>query len=55
MDWQRFTWPIEFGEPDADWFGYLEARGWAVSPVPSYARLHGRGYLRYLGWRTRSA
>lgn len=55
MDWQRFTWPIEFGEPDADWFGYLEAKGWVVNPVPSFARLGGREYLRYVGHRAAAA
>jgi hypothetical protein len=55
MDWQRFDWPAMAGEPDQDWFDYLEQRGWTVSPVPTMARIGARSYLRYLGWRARSA
>jgi len=55
MDWQRFDWPAMSGEPDSDWFEYLEHRGWTVSPVPTVARIGSRSYLRYLGWRARSA
>ena len=55
MDWQRFDWPTMAGEPDQDWFEYLEQRGWTVSPVPTVARIGRRNYLRYLGWRARSA
>ena len=55
MDWQRFDWPAMAGEPDQDWFEYLEQRGWTVSPVPTVARIGRRNYLRYLGWRARSA
>src|SRR5215218_9884917 len=49
MDWQRFDWPAMSGEPDSDWFEYLEHRGWTVSPVPTVARIGSRSYLRYLG------
>jgi hypothetical protein len=55
MDWKRFDWPVVAGEPDDDWFAYLASRGWTVSPSPSVARDGDRGYLRYLGWRARSA
>jgi hypothetical protein len=55
MDWQRFDWPAMSGEPDQDWFTYLEHRGWTVSPVPTVARIGSRSYLRFLGWRARSA
>lgn len=55
MDWQRFDWPAAFGEPDQDWFGYLLARGWTLSPVPTFTRVGTRSYLRYLGWRARPA
>jgi hypothetical protein len=55
MDWQRFDWPAAFGEPDSAWFGYLLDRGWTVSPVPTVTRVGPRSYLRYLGWRARSA
>ena len=55
MDWQRFDWPAMSGEPDSDWFEYLEHRGWTVSPVPTVARIGSRSYLRYLGWRARTA
>ncbi|MFZ0325518.1 MAG: hypothetical protein WAN48_15470 [Actinomycetes bacterium] len=53
MDWKRFDWPDMSGEPDDAWFGYLAERGWTVSPVPTYAKVDDRGYLRYLGWRER--
>lgn len=55
MDWQRFDWPAMAGEPDDDWFDYLQRRGWTVSPVPTVARIGSRSYLRYLGWRARAA
>ena len=55
MDWQRFDWPAMSGEPDQDWFEYLERRGWTVSHVPTVARIGSRSYLRFLGWRARSA
>ena len=55
MDWQRFDWPAMSGEPDQDWFEYLKRRGWTVSHVPTVARIGSRSYLRFLGWRARSA
>jgi hypothetical protein len=55
MDWQRFNWPAVAGEPDQAWFDHLARRGWTVSPVPTVARIGPRSYLRFLGWRARSA
>ena len=46
MDWQRFDWPAMAGEPDQDWFDYLQGRGWTVSHVPTVARIGSRSYLR---------
>jgi hypothetical protein len=53
VDWKRFDWPVTTGLPDDEWFDYLADRGWTLSREGTPVRVEARGYLRFLGWRSR--